>query len=224
MNLEIRKAEQIREWIEGEPRDEDDQPAFPASHGTIRFLKSVSALYLRQPEARRNALSARPNISRHALSGVDQKLAVLRERTETGVFRNATLVPLLVGELTTQSQRQHDRLDTVITEATRILENRLRRLSKAPATAVGVDLARHALGGDEPRLTLSPIPAEQDAAHLLYRGVFGFIRNQVHHRLMGDMPPERTLQIVGMIDYLLSLLEAIPTRGPSDPADNPHAS
>lgn len=103
---------------------------------------------------------------------------------------------------------QHDRLDTVVNEATRILEDRLRSLSGAPETCVGVDLARHAFGTPSPRLSVSDIASEQESAHLLYRGVFGFIRNSVHHRLVEVLQPERVLQIVGMIDYLLSVAEA----------------
>lgn len=103
---------------------------------------------------------------------------------------------------------QHDRLDTVVNEATRILEDRLRSLSSAPATCVGVDLVKHAFGSLSPRLIVSNVSPEQEAAHLLFRGVFGFVRNSVHHRLVGTLDPGRVLQIVGMVDYLISVAEA----------------
>jgi hypothetical protein len=102
---------------------------------------------------------------------------------------------------------QHDRLDTVVAEATRILETRIRRLAAAPATVVGVELAAYALRGDTPILRVSQVPAEQEAAHLLFRGVFGLIRNHVHHHLTGQMSPQRVLQILGLIDYLIWLSE-----------------
>jgi hypothetical protein len=113
-------------------------------------------------------------------------------------------------DLFTQFQRDghHDRLDTVVNEATRILEDRLRSLSNALPTCVGVDLAKHASAPPSPYLTVSPILPEQEAAHLLFRGVFGFIRNSVHHRLVGTLQPERVLQIVGMVDYLIWVAEA----------------
>ena len=100
-----------------------------------------------------------------------------------------------------------DRLDTVVTEATRILEDRLRRVSGAPPTTIGVDLAQYAFAGSPPRLVVSQVEAEQQAVHLLFRGVFGFVRNSVHHRLVGQLQAERVLQIVGMVDYLLSLIQ-----------------
>ena len=100
---------------------------------------------------------------------------------------------------------QRDRLDTVITEATRVLENRLRKLSGASVTCTGVDLATFTFGGQTPRLVASSVPAEQEAVHLLFRGVFGFIRNQVHHRLVGELQPDRVLQVLALIDYLISV-------------------
>lgn len=102
---------------------------------------------------------------------------------------------------------QQDRLDTVLTEATRILEHRLRTLSGASDDTVGVDLATFAFGGQSPRLVVSAIPAEQEAAHLIFRGVFGFVRNQVHHRLSGELIPDRVLQVLGLIDYLIALAQ-----------------
>jgi len=100
-----------------------------------------------------------------------------------------------------------DRLDTVLSEATRILEDRLRPLSGAPATCAGVKLVDYAFATTGQRLTVSEIAAEQDAARFLYRGLFGFIRNSVHHRLVENLQPERVLQIVGMIDYFISVAE-----------------
>jgi len=106
-----------------------------------------------------------------------------------------------------QEDGKKDRLDTVITEATRILESRLRLLSHAQKDCVGVDLATYAFKIPKPVLKISDIPSEQEAVYLLYRGVFGFIRNRAHHQLMGELLPERVLQILGLIDYLLQLAE-----------------
>jgi hypothetical protein len=98
---------------------------------------------------------------------------------------------------------QSERHDTVVTEATRILEHRLRTLTRSTDAATGADLAARAFAGGSPAIRVSDIQGEQDAVHLLYRGVFGFIRNQVHHKLLSDLAPERVVQILGLIDYLL---------------------
>jgi len=118
-----------------------------------------------------------------------------------------------------QREGQRDRLDTVISEATRILEDRVRRLSGADATCVGRDLAAYAFGTKTPRLIISDVGAEQDAAHLMYRGVFGFIRNQVHHRLTGELQSDRVLQVLGLIDYLMALAEGARRAGDTGTGD-----
>jgi hypothetical protein len=219
----------------------------------VRYLKSIGALYLRHLKQQRNALAERPNISKHALETVDARISKLEEKIQTGPFRGATCIPLLVDEVIAgktggedvepqslaKVQRprpvllesieivdselrsrcldlfnafeeggQRDRLDTVVTEATRILENRIRLLSTANPECVGVELAAFAFGTQTPRLKVSNVVAEQESAHLLYRGTFGFIRNQVHHRLAGELSPERVLQVLGLIDYLLALAES----------------
>lgn len=98
---------------------------------------------------------------------------------------------------------QSERHDTVVTEATRILEHRLRTLTRSIDAATGTELAARAFAGGTPAIRVSDIQGEQDAVHLLYRGVFGFIRNQFHHKLLTDLAPERVVQILGLIDYLL---------------------
>jgi uncharacterized protein (TIGR02391 family) len=102
---------------------------------------------------------------------------------------------------------QYARLDTVVSEATRILEDRIRKLCAAPRDVVGVELATVAFSGIKPKLSVSSIQSEQDAAHLLFRGVFGFIRNRVHHSLVKDLQPSRVIQLVGLVDYLISVAE-----------------
>lgn len=103
---------------------------------------------------------------------------------------------------------QTHRLDIVITEATRILEDRIRRLSGADPNLDGLKLVAFAFGGTNPKLKLGTIQSEQDAAHQMFRGVFGFIRNPFHHRLIEKVEKERVLQILGMIDYWIYLTES----------------
>lgn len=106
---------------------------------------------------------------------------------------------------------QHERLDEVISNASRLLEVRLRAASKAADDCSGTDLAAWALKAekDQPaRIRVSTLPQEQDHAHLLFRGFFGFVRNSVHHRLIDTFTPERALQVLAMVDYLMFLIEA----------------
>ena len=144
-----------------------------------------------------NALRARPV----ALDAIEIRDEELRRRCLD-----------LLQQFTEDSE--FDRLDTIVAEATRILEDRLRTLSGAAPECTGVELATYVYGTKSPALRASSIEAEQEALHLLNRGVFGFIRNSVHHRLVGDLQPERVLQIVGTIDYLIWIAEAAASARP----------
>ena len=103
---------------------------------------------------------------------------------------------------------QADRFDTVVMEATKILEHRLRQASGLDSSFDGVKLVTAALAGSPPLLLLSSHPGEQEAAHLLFRGIFGFVRNPFHHRLMGNVAQQRVLQLLGTVDYLIYLLQS----------------
>lgn len=102
---------------------------------------------------------------------------------------------------------QRDRHDTVLTEATRIFEDKLRKICGASSAVSGVELSQYAFGGANPKLIVSDVQAEQEAAHLLFRGVFGLLRNVPHHRLLGELQPERVLQVLGTLDYCLAVAQ-----------------
>lgn len=268
---ELERTERARKQFESLlASGESKQPDFdlPISHGWVRYVKSVSILYLEHLRAKRDEVSTRSNFPKGLLQAIDQRLAKFEEKTQIGVFRNATPKPLILAELPKiheeapkvaevavevrerrpqpvvldsieirdtelrkrcldllamfREEGSHERLDTVVNEATRILEDRLRLLSGAPATCTGVDLAKHAFAVSSPRLKVSDIAAEQESAHLLYRGLFGFIRNSVHHRLVANLQPERVLQIVGMIDYFIYVAEGAHRTAPPNEPDPGH--
>lgn len=102
---------------------------------------------------------------------------------------------------------EEERFDMVVQEATKILETRLRTLANADDGCSGMELVESALGKDA-KLFLSRIPAEQNSWHLFFRGIFGGLRNSTHHRFVPFQNYERTLQILGMVDFLLHILES----------------
>lgn len=106
-----------------------------------------------------------------------------------------------------QESGQADRNDTVVAEASRILENRLRKVLGADDGKSAKQLVSDAFNAKSPRLVVSNVPSEQESAQLLFLGTFGFIRNSVQHKLLVDMPAERVLQILGWTDYLLSVID-----------------
>lgn len=104
-------------------------------------------------------------------------------------------------------EEQHYRFDTVISEASRVLEARIRSLSGADSTLKGVKLMNFAFGDTNPKLIVSEDSSEQKAAHLMYLGFTGFIRNPFHHELIEDVHRERVLQILGWADHLIFLAQ-----------------
>lgn len=249
---ELYRIDWTRSWIKEKLDSGKNHYFCDISHGTVRFLKSIGTLYLSHLQNRRNRLASRPNISKYALGAVDKKISELREMVTTGIFQDATIMPLLIEELlvsehieTVQREEaiveavlprpiviesieildqdlrsrcldlfnsfekagQRDRHDTVLTEATRIFEDKLRKICRATANVSGVELVQYAFGGTNPKLIVSDVPAEQEAAHLLFRGVFGLLRNVPHHRLLGELQPERVLQVLGTLDYCLAVAQ-----------------
>jgi hypothetical protein len=106
-----------------------------------------------------------------------------------------------------EQQSQHERFDTVIVEATRILEDRLRS-SLGESSGTGDELANKAFGSTSPKLRLSAVASEQTAVLLFFKAIFGYLRNPSHHKLLGSLSPERTIQILAIIDYAMHLLES----------------
>jgi hypothetical protein len=106
-----------------------------------------------------------------------------------------------------QESGQAERNDTVVAEASRILENRLRKVLGADNGKSAKQLVSDAFNAKSPRLVVSNIQAEQESAQLLFLGTFGLIRNSVQHKLLASMPAERVLQILGWTDYLLSIID-----------------
>lgn len=77
--LEKQKNQTIRtrEWLESE-LEKAGEDSFDCditmSHGSVRFIKSVSLLYIKNLYLRRNKLSTKPNISAKILKAVDTQI------------------------------------------------------------------------------------------------------------------------------------------------------
>lgn len=249
------RTERLKEWLTEELKKRGDayDMSLTLSHWLVRFLKSVSLLYLSKLKISRNTLASQPNVTATTLSAVDREITAKEELFNfSGVFKDASPIKLLaeVGEplptgtapggqdssllrverprpvlvasieildhelrsrcldLFNQFQEagQAERNDTVVSEATRVLENRLRRVVEMPDGTAVKALVKTAFHPDNPKLRVSTVWAEQEAVQLLFLGAFGFVRNQVQHKLLGNLPPERVLQVLGWVDYLLSVI------------------
>jgi uncharacterized protein Ymh len=99
-----------------------------------------------------------------------------------------------------------DRFDTVLRDASVVIESRIREATGLAESLIGEALLAKALAADTGELIFSNDKNEQKAVHLLFLGFFGFIRNSVNHRLVPTYTKERAAQVLGMADYLLFLL------------------
>ncbi|MBN5048954.1 hypothetical protein JY456_01160 [Stenotrophomonas maltophilia] len=254
------RASRLSQWIKNKSEESGDSyhVDISMSHGTVRFIKAVSLLYLAKLKTRRNRLASRPNVTASTLSALDREISRKEELfSSSGVFKSASPIqllaeyveapgteatgtqplpneeialltatrprPVLVGSIEIldhelrsrcldlfnqfQEAGQSERNDTVVSEASRILESRLRAVTGCTDGSAGKQLVTLAFNGQKAKLRVSSVPSEQEAAQLLFMGTFGFIRNQVQHKLLGSLPAERALQILGWIDYLLSVIE-----------------
>lgn len=107
-----------------------------------------------------------------------------------------------------------DRFDTVLRDASVVIESRIREATGLAESLIGEPLLARALAADTGELIFSNDKNEQKAVHLLFLGFFGFIRNSVNHRLVPTYTKERAAQVLGMADYLLFLLSQGRRRNP----------
>lgn len=103
---------------------------------------------------------------------------------------------------------QQKQLDTIVREMSAVLENRIKLVSDlcGKTDKAGEALVGEVFKVDDPILEISENRSVQQSALLLYKGFFGFVRNEVMHNIVTSYTKERVLQLLGFVDYLLSLL------------------
>ncbi|MBI2350336.1 MAG: hypothetical protein HYV00_02450 [Deltaproteobacteria bacterium] len=99
---ELKRVKRVRQWfekhIEKGGKDAWDYDV-DIAHELVRFIKSVSVLYLDHLRRRRQVIASRPATSKSMLEAVDQQLARLEEKTQLGVFLTATPYPVVIDQL-----------------------------------------------------------------------------------------------------------------------------
>jgi uncharacterized protein (TIGR02391 family) len=98
--------------------------------------------------------------------------------------------------------------DRVINQATQVLEQRIKTISRDDAGLVGASLINTYIKSD-PSVTvieLSADASEQEGFANLFRGIMGAFRNPSHHRFIEGIDREHALQICAFIDNLLQVL------------------
>ena len=121
-------------------------------------------------------------------------------------LRRRCLTLLSVAEPVGEEQNQ---LDAVVREMGVVLESRIRQASglENAKDKAGDALVSEVFKSGDPVLQLSEDPKVQNSALLLFKGYFGFVRNDPAHNIVPTYTREHVLQMLGLTDYLLSLLD-----------------
>ena len=103
---------------------------------------------------------------------------------------------------------RNENFDTIIREATVILEDRIRRLSGDSERRSGVALVNWALSADpnKAKLVISSESSEQEGFYSLCKGIMLGFRNEAHHNIDDAITREQALKLCGLIDSLLEIL------------------
>ena len=96
---------------------------------------------------------------------------------------------------------------SAILNAYKLVETELRHRIGAPATLLGTDLASKALRPDNPILVVSNVLAEQDAAHMLFRGAIGLFKNPHSHRFTEPSGAQEASETLATASLLLRILD-----------------
>jgi uncharacterized protein (TIGR02391 family) len=107
--------------------------------------------------------------------------------------------------------------DEAILNALKTVEDEIRTRISADPTDVGVELVTKAMGGNSPRLIVSSVKPEQEAAHLLFRGAIGLLKNPQSHRFVDVGDPVRAFEVLAFGSLLMRLLDEAELR-PEPPA------
>jgi uncharacterized protein (TIGR02391 family) len=97
--------------------------------------------------------------------------------------------------------------DRVFREATTILEDRIRNISKINSR--GVDLIAKALNPDPNKavIKVSNDPSEQEGIFNLCKGIILAFRNPTHHKLTDQFDEKDALRFISTIDLLLAIIK-----------------
>lgn len=110
------------------------------------------------------------------------------------------------------SARNH--FDRVVSEATLVLENRIRHKARDSSGLTGTQLVNTHVKANpqDSTIVISSDPDEQEGFSHVLRGVMFAFRNTTHHSPSETWTREDALKVCAFIDYLLKRLEEATTR------------
>jgi uncharacterized protein (TIGR02391 family) len=97
--------------------------------------------------------------------------------------------------------------DDAVFGALKAIEHEIRLRIAGDPDDVGVQLVSRAMNPKAPILVFSGVPAEQEAAHSLFRGAIGMFKNPLSHRFLDISDPTRAWEILTFASLLMKLLD-----------------
>jgi hypothetical protein len=99
--------------------------------------------------------------------------------------------------------------DRVISQATLVLEERIREKFPELTADFGLSLVGKAMNPDpaKSKAKFSNNPSEHEGYVSIFRGLVGAFRNPSHHRFLENVSRVQALQICAFIDNMLAALE-----------------
>jgi uncharacterized protein (TIGR02391 family) len=98
------------------------------------------------------------------------------------------------------------RYDDAILNAMKVVEAEIRALSGSAADDVGVGLVTKAMKPGKGSVVVSEVEAEQEAAHSLYRGAIGLLKNPHSHRFVNVTDPVLAFETLAFASLLMRVL------------------
>jgi uncharacterized protein (TIGR02391 family) len=110
--------------------------------------------------------------------------------------------------------------EDAIFNATKTIEDEIRRLIGADENLLGTSLVSEALARKpSPPLLFSPIVAEQEGAHFLFRGAIGWLKNPRSHRYLDTDDRTAAFEAIAFASFLMRMLDAAKVATSPRPAD-----
>jgi uncharacterized protein (TIGR02391 family) len=97
--------------------------------------------------------------------------------------------------------------EDAVFDAFKALENEIRAKVNAPLDEVGAELMKKAMNPSNPKLTFSPVSAEQESVYLLFRGAMGFLKNPLSHRFLQNIDERTAAEAIAFASLLMRLVE-----------------
>jgi uncharacterized protein (TIGR02391 family) len=194
------------------------------AHGTARDTEVSNALaegwswLITQGLVVRDVSESSPDSVRVSRLG-EETLKYGLARLSAGQRLGRSLHPRLAQRI--EQQFLLGEFDLAVLAAMREVEIRVRELTGAPDSLLGVKLMQHAFapGAPGPLVDAAADPGEQVATMELFKGAIGLFKNPPSHRTVDYGDPVLAGEIVLFADLLLRLLDASEGRNLDDEAE-----